>query len=191
MSPLYTINFRREAYRQEVARARRRVMMLGVWVAYFGVIAIVFGLYGLNCFSLSRRVGQIERQTSQLRGAQRARVEWNVGAAELQQVERFVMNSRHWRDRLAQLAGVLPPTVRLTSVAVNPQNLATPADMNKLVITGTLRGGAGQDRMQDVMRVVSALREDSLFSRGYKTIRLASSRVVDADASAEFTIECR
>lgn len=191
MSPLYTINFRREAYRLEVARARRRVLALGVWVAYFGVIVIVVGLYGLNCAVLSRRVGQIERRTTMLRGAQGARMDWNVGAAELQQVERFIANPRRWRDRLARLAQVLPANVRLTSVTVNPQSQSGPSERENMLIEGTLRGGGSQDRMQDVMRVVAALREDSLFSRGYRSIRLASSRVLEDAGSAEFSIECR
>ena len=48
MSVLFTINFHREAYQRELARARRRVILLGVWVAYFGVIGVVMGLYGRN-----------------------------------------------------------------------------------------------------------------------------------------------
>ena len=118
-------------------------------------------------------------------------MEWNVGATELQQVERFVTNPRRWRDRLTRLAQVLPPNVRLMSATVNPQNLSNASEQNALVITGTLRGGGSQDRMQDVMSVVAALRQDSLFSRGYKTIRLASSRVLEDVGNAEFTIECR
>jgi hypothetical protein len=191
VTPQFTINFRREAYRQEVARARRRVIALGVWVAYFGVIVIILGLYGLNCGMLSRRVRQIERQTTMLRGAQGARIQWSFGAKELSAVERYVLNPRRWRDRLARLAELVPPNVRLTSVSVNPHGSSGTTDRNTLVIVGTLRGGAGQDRMQDVMGVVARLREDSLFARGYRNVRLASSRVLEDAGAAEFTIECR
>jgi hypothetical protein len=191
VTPLFTINFRREAYRQEIARARRRVIALGAWVAYFGVIVIILGLYGLNCGMLSRRVRQIERQTTMLRGAQGASIQWTFGPKELDEVERYVVNTRRWRDRLARLAELMPPNVRLTSVSVNPHGSSNEAARSALVIVGTLRGGAGQDRMQDVMRVVAHLREDSLFARGYRNVRLASSRVLEDAGSAEFTIECR
>jgi len=192
VSPQFTINFRREAYRQEIARARRRVIALGVWVAYFGVVVILVGLYGLNCASLSRRVRQIERQTTQLRGAQGATMDWTVRQSELREIERFVQNPRRWRDRLNRLAAMLPANVRLTSVAVNPQNLTSPAEQEKLVITGMLRGRPDRDRVQDVMQVVSRLRADSIFASGYGSIRLASTRIVESEgATAEFIIECR
>lgn len=192
MNPQFTINFRREAYRQELVRARRRVIALGVWVAYFGVIVIMVGLYGLNCASLSRRVRQIERQTSQLRGSQGATMDWKVRPAELRQLERFVENPRRWRDRLERLAMLLPANARLTSIGVNPQGLTGANEQNKLVITGVLRGTGSRDRVQDVMQVVSKLRADSVFAAGYNSIRLASTRVVEGEgASAEFIIECR
>lgn len=191
MSAQFTINFRREAYRQEIARARRRVIALGVWVAYFGVIVILVGLYGLNCAVLSRRVRQIERQTTQLRGAQGATMDWTVRQAELRQIETVVQNPRRWRDRLTRLAAMLPPNVRLTSINVNPQNLTSTSEKDKLVITGVLRGTPNRDRVQDVMQVVSQLRADSLFAEGYQSIRLASTRVVEGEGEAEFIIECR
>jgi len=192
MSPQFTINFRREAYRQEIARARRRVIALGVWVAYFGMIVILVGLYGLNCAALSRRVRQIERQTTQLRGAQGASMDWTVRQAELKEIERFVQNPRRWRDRLTRLATLMPPSARLTSLAVNPQNLTGLAEQDKLVITGVLRGAPNRDRVQDVMQVVSRLRADSAFAAGYGSIRLASTRVIEGEtATAEFIIECR
>jgi len=192
MSTLFAINFRREAYLREMARARRRVMALGVWVAYFGVLVILLGLYGLNCAVLTRRVRQIEHQATHLQGAQGAHVDWAVQPAELRQVERYVSNARRWRDRLARLAEVLPPNVRLTSIAVNPQNLSGTAEQEKLIVSGQLRGGAGGERMKDVMRIVARLRADTVFASGYSSIKLASTRVVDGeDASAEFVIECR
>src|SRR5207249_3205609 len=117
LSTLFTINFRREAYLREVARTRHRVLVLGVWVAYFGVLGVLLGLYGLNCASLSRHLWQIERQTARARQVRGASAEWKVQEAELTQVERYVLNPRQWHDRLARLAILLPPNVRLTSVA--------------------------------------------------------------------------
>jgi Tfp pilus assembly protein PilN len=192
MNPLFTINFRREAYLREVARSRRRVIVLGAWVAYFGVLTLLLGFYGLSCAALSRRVVLLERQTARLHGSQGAAMDWSARRAELTQVERYVLNPRGWHDRLVRLATILPPHVKLTSVAVNPQNLSGTADQNKLIVTGLLRASAGTDRMQGVMRVVSVMREDSVFARGYKTIKLSSTRVSeDAEGQAEFVIECR
>lgn len=192
MSTLFTINFRREAYLKEVARTRRRVLVLGVWVAYFGVLGLLVGLYGLNCASLSRHLWQIERQTARVRQVRGASAEWNVHEAELALVERYVLNPRQWHDRLARLAVLLPPNVRLTSIAVNPQNLSGPAEENKLVISGLLRASAGNDRMQGVMKIVSDLHDDSLFAHSYRNVKLASTKVAPGSSgAAEFVIECR
>jgi hypothetical protein len=192
MSTLFAINFRREAYQRAIARVRRRVFALGVWVAYFGVLAIVAGLYGLNAVALSHQLRQIERQTARARQIQGAAGSWKVGDAELVQIEAFVQNPRQWHDRLVRLAAVLPPNVRLGSITVNPQNVSGTADQNKLVITGQLRPAAGQDRMQGVMRIVSTIHEDSVFKRSYQNVKLASTRIVeDGDGAAEFVIECR
>ncbi len=192
MSTLFTINFHREAYQRELARARRRVILLGVWVAYFGVIGVVMGLYGLNCMALNRRVALLERQSKRLDQQQGAATNWTVRPGEVTAIEGYVQNPRLWRNRLVQLSTLLPPTVKVTSLAVNPQNLNAPAEQNKLVITGIVRPAAGQDRMQSVMRVVATLHDDSLFAAGYRNIKLASTRVLEgSDGGAEFVIECR
>ena len=192
MNALFTINFRREAYQRELARARRRVILLGVWVAYFGVIGVVMGLYGLNCMSLNRRVALIERQAERLRQQQGAAADWTVRPGELTAIEGYAQNPRRWRNRLLKLSTLLPPTVRITSLAVNPKNLNTAAEQNALVITGVVRPGAGQDRMESVMRVVTMLHEDSLFTAGYRNIKLGSTRALEGpDGGAEFVIECR
>ena len=191
MSTLFTINFRREAHVQEVARSRRRVVMLGAWVAYFGVLAVLLGLYGLNCASLGRRVRQVEHQAARLRQIQDAG-NGTISPADLQQIERFALNPRHWRDRLAHLADLLPPNVRLTSIAVNPQNLANPLDENKLVIIGVLKPAGGKERMGEVMDLVAKLRADSVLAASYQNIKLASTRVSEGpEGTAEFVIECR
>jgi hypothetical protein len=192
VTPLFTINFRREAYLKEVARARRRVIALGLWVTYFGVLTVVLGLYGLNCVAMSRRVNQIERQALALRQAQGSQQPWRVSQTELVQVERYVENPRLWRDRLGRLAAMQPPNVRLTSIAVNPQNLSNAQDQNKLVVTGELRGIPGQEKMRGVMQFVNELHADSVFAVGYRNIRLASSRTIEEGAGVtEFVIECR
>jgi len=191
MSATFTINFRREAYEAALARARHRVVMLGVWVGYFGLIGVILGLYGLNCAALHRRLHLIERQAERLRREQGAGADWQLRATELALLEQYVANPRLWRDRLGRLGTILPANVRLTSVAVNPQNLATTTDQNRLVIQGLVRTTPGQDRTQDVLKVVGLLHGDSLFARGYQTIKLASTRVSESDNVAEFTIECR
>ena len=192
MNLIFQINFRREAYLQEVRMARQRVIVLGLWVSYFGVLGVAIGLYGLNLASLVHRTGVIERQAARLQASQGAHRDWSVGPAELAQVETYTNNPRQWRDRLVRITRLLPPNARLHSLAVNPDNLSSPADQNKLVITGELRVPAGMDRMQGVMQLVSALRRDSLFAAGYQNVRLASTRVSEGGGSAaEFVIECR
>jgi len=180
VTPLFTINFRREVYQRELAKTRRRVMLVGLWVSYFGMIVVLLGLYGLNFASLTRRVQQIERQTAFFRQSQ-GQADWSLRETELAQIVTAASNPRKWRDRLA----------KVTSIAVNPQNLSHPLEQNRLVITGTLRPTPGQDRMQSVMAVVNVLHADSLFSAGYQNVKLASTRVAEEGGTAEFVIECR
>lgn len=190
MNPTFSINFRREVYQQQLARTRRRMLSVGVWMAYFGVLAIVLGLYDLNCASLTRRTRQLEAQNRRLGTAGRVDT-WKPGPAVVAQVERALANPRLWEVRLARLATALPPDVTLTAVAANPGNLASSAEQEKLVISGTLRTLAGQDRMQGIMALVSTLRADSVFAAQYRSIRLVESRIGSAGAPAEFRIECR
>jgi hypothetical protein len=191
VSPVFTVNFRREAYRLELARTRRRAMAVGIWVAYFGVLAIVLGLYGLNCASLTQRAHLLAAQNSRVQTRPDSTAAWQPGPAELAQIERSLANPRHWQIRLARLATVLPGDALLTSVSTNPENQSGAADQERLLIIGMLRPAPGQDRMQGIMALVSALRADSLFSAQYRTIRLVESRIGGADAPAEFRIECR
>lgn len=190
MSALFTINFRREAYLQEVAQARHRVVALAVWVAYFGVFAVILGLYGLNCASLAERTRLIERQAARLRVANAAQAPSLIRVAELNQVEHYVLGARRWGARLSRIAELLPPNARITALTVNPQNLSDPSSQNVLVLIGELHAAGAQDRMQAVMKIVSALRDDKTFAGGYSSIRLSSTRVMP-EGSAEFVIECR
>jgi hypothetical protein len=192
MTTAFTINFRREAYRLELARTRRRTVAVGTWVAYFGVLAIVLGLYGLNCASLVQRAHQLQAQTARMRTSRDPSRDWKPGAAELAQVERALANPRRWQTRLTRLAAVLPANAMLTSVTVNPENLSAAGDQERLVVAGMLRAVPGQDRMQGIMALVAALHADSVFAAEYRTIRLVESRVGGgADAPGEFRIECR
>ncbi len=192
MSPVFQINFRREAYQKDIARARRRVLMLGLWVAYFGAIAEVRGLYGLNCAVVARRADLVARQTERLRQAQSAVADTRLSAADLALVERYVSNPRLWRDRMVRLAALLPPNVRLTSLTVGQKGLESPGGSDMLTIGGVMRPAAGEDRMRAVMNLAGTLRADSAFSAGYGTIRLASTRIFGgSDPTTEFTIECR
>ena len=93
---------------------------------------------------------------------------------------------------MIRLAAVLPPNVKITSMAVNPQNLTLPVEQNKLVITGVVRPSPDQNRMQSVMRIVTMLHGDPVFAAGYQNIKLASTRVSEgSDGGAVFVIECR
>lgn len=191
MNTLFAINFRREAYQKEVARARRRVLLLATSLAYFGALAVALGLYGLNLVSLVRRSDQIDRQAQRMRALQNSNQDWAITPAELGTVERSQRNPRMWRDRLIRLAELLPGNAVLTSVAINPDNVQTSDSQGKLVITGEMRVPPTQDRMRSVVQLVSALHADPVFSAGYKNIQLASSRAIDGGTRAEFVIECR
>jgi hypothetical protein len=190
VSPQFTINFRRESYRLQLARTRRRMLSVGIWLAYFGVLAIALGLYDLNCASLARRTQLLEAQNRRL-GAAGHLASWKPVPAELAQAERALANPRRWQLRLARLAALLPPNVVLTSVATDPDNLSSGPDQEKLVVSGMLRPGSGQDPMEGVSTLVSALRADSLFASQYRSIQMVGTSVGAAGAPAEFRIECR
>jgi hypothetical protein len=192
LSTLFGINFRRESYLRELARARNRVLALGAWVAYFGVMAVVLGLYGLNCASLTQRVARLERQEQRARAQAGQRTDWKLTPGQLGEIERYVSNTQSWRDRLEHFAAVMPANARLTSLALNPENLSGPANENKVVMTGQLKLAPGEDRMHGVVELVSALRHDKTISASYRTIRLVSTRTSEAGGPvAEFSIECQ
>ena len=50
-----------------LARFARAARFVAVWLLAGTIIAVVLGLYGLNCASLGRRVTQIERQAARAR----------------------------------------------------------------------------------------------------------------------------
>src|SRR6202795_4234156 len=100
MSQLFSINFRREAYLLEVTRTRRRAMSLGVWLTYFGVMALTLGLYGLDGIALMGRTAQNERQAARLKALEDTNGDARIEGAELTTIDRYVSNPRNWRQRL-------------------------------------------------------------------------------------------
>ena len=94
MSPTFAINFRREMYEQRLARTRRLILSVGVWLAYFGALAVVLGLYGLNCASLTERARLLEAQNRRLSGKDRPDT-WRPAPAELDMAER-ALASPQW-----------------------------------------------------------------------------------------------
>jgi hypothetical protein len=189
MTPVFAINFRREAFRREQAKTRRRAITLGLWVLYFGAMGVMLGLYGLNASALSQRVNLVERQIERLR--QRPAGEaWRPGQEEARAIEQHLLAPRQWRDRLAHLPLVLPPNALVRALELNPENVSGNANV-KLVISGELRAGAGQDRVQQVMGFVNRLSRDSVFAAGYHNVRLVSTRALAEGEGAEFVVECR
>lgn len=185
----FTINFRREAFVRERARARQRVLRLGLWLTYFGALGVVIGLYGLNCASMMSQTRTLERQTERLRQSQAGDQAWQPTAQDAAQAQAALLSTRVWRDRLARLSEILPPGARIQSLAFNPDN--TSGAGAKFVITGEIRSN-GQDRMQSVMGFVNALSRDSVFTAGLGTVRLATTRASAAGGDeAEFVVECR
>jgi hypothetical protein len=190
MNPVFTINFRREAWLRERARARGRLVALGVWFAYFGVMAVILGLYGLNALTFARRVESLERQVARERAATAGAVAWNLAQTDLQRLEAWVANPSDWRARFERMGALVPPDVRLLSVALNPQNVSG-ASTRVLVLRGEVRGSERSEQLRSVMGLVSALHADSVFSAQYRNIRLVSTAARAGAAGAEFTIECR
>lgn len=188
----FTINFRREVFLRERARSRARLLALGGWMFYFGLLGLVVGLYGLNLAALSGRAGQIERQALRLEGLHGGPQEWAVDQAQLAMVESFRISPRRCRDKLARLSVLLPPNVAITGISLNPQSAAAGPDRNKLVIAGQLRQIPGQDQMRGVVQIVSALQRDAVFGAGFQTVKLTQSRVIgESPVTTEFVIECR
>ncbi len=192
MSPVFAINFRREAHRRELAETQRRATELGVRVGYFGVLLVVLGLYGLNCQSLAQRARMLEAQIARLRTMQAPAESWKPQPGQLAQAEAVLAGRARWRTRLERLAALLPANAKLTALVVNPDNLSGAAEQERLVIAGVLDPVAGENRMQGIMQLVSTLHRDSLFAAQYRMIRLVESQTSGgAGAPAEFRIECR
>ena len=188
MSPLYRLNFRREAFRRERAEARVRAIGLAVWLAYFGVLAVVVGLYALNHDSLRRRSEGLERQIARQRADSNGGDGWIPRPEEAALVEPWVGDVARWRDLLVRLPGLLPEGGRLTALQWNPDELT--GGERRLVLNGLLRADRDADPTAAVTDLVGAIAADSLVSAHFRSVRLVSTRTA-ADGTAEFTVECR
>jgi Tfp pilus assembly protein PilN len=192
MSVVFSVNFRRQAYEREMARSRARVIGLGVWLAYFGAIVVMFGLYALNCVAVVRRTGFVERQAARTRAQRTGEVDWAHKTDEMALVARAVNEPRIWRADLERIPALLPANVRLTSIEFNPSGISGSGDWDRLVLSGTLHADPGQDRMRGVADMVARLQKDSVLTSHYRNIRLANTRISDpSGSSAEFAVECR
>lgn len=189
MNTLYQVNFRREAFRRERAEARRRAVGLGVWLTYFGVLAVLLGLYGLNWSELGSRTRQLQRQIESQREQSLAGADWSPPASDAGLAEPWVSDLGRWRDLLTRLPRLLPEGIRLTSVRFNPDGVT--GGERKLLLSGVMRVGSRLDRMSGVTDLVSVVSRDSLFAAHFKSVRLVSTRSRDDVPDAQFELECR
>lgn len=191
--PLFTINFRRASWEQNRAAARRRVVMLGVSVAYAGLLTISLGLFGLNCALMQTRTVALERRVQRFQSARAAAPELHLDPADVMIVQRAAGSARLWRDKLTRLSEIFPPGARLTALVINPDRSPAPAEQRRMRISGTLRTAGERDRLQPVVRMIETLRKDPVFSAGYQNIKLVSSRVPDSGGApqVEFVVECQ
>jgi hypothetical protein len=149
----------------------------------------VLGLYGLNIVVLAERVRVAERRVARAQQASGARTGWKLDDRERSTVEETRANPARWRDRLTRLAVILPVNVAFTSIAINPDNLPSPVDQNKLVLSGEMKTPA-TDPYRPVGQFISVLKADSVFAHGYSSIGLASSEAEPGNVT-QFVIVCR
>jgi hypothetical protein len=189
MSVQFQINFRREAFRRERTEARRRAVGIGVWLTYFGVLAVLLGLYGLNCAALGKRTEQLERQLARQRALREGGSEWIASATDVAQVEPWVADAGRWRDLLGALPRLLPEGARLTGIQFNPEGVS--GGERKLLLDGVLRVNSKLDGTAGVTDFVSVIAHDSLFASQFHSVRLVSTRAREGGPEAEFEVECR
>jgi hypothetical protein len=189
MSGLFLVNFRREDFRRQRTNARRRAYGLGVRLAYFGVLALVMGLYGLNCSELRTRTRTLDRQLGRQRALHLAGAPWKPAPSEATLAEPWVADLARWRDVLARLPGLLPEGARLTSLRWNPEGVS--GGERRLLLAGVLRVDSRRDRMAGVTDFVAVVARDSVFASQFKSVRLLSTRSLELSPDAEFELECR
>jgi hypothetical protein len=185
----FQINFRREAFRRERTEARRRAVGIGVWLTYFGVLAVLIGLYGLNCAALQTRTEQLERQLARQRSLRQGGSEWVASATDVAGVEPWVSDSGRWRDLLGALPRLLPDGARLTGIQFNPDGVT--GGERKLLLDGVLRTEPRLGGTAGVTDFVSTIARDSLFASQFHSVRLVSTRAREGSPEAEFEVECR
>lgn len=189
MSTPFEINFRREAFRRERAEARRRAVGLGVWLAYFGTLAVLIGLYCLNFSELSTRTRQLQRQIARQHALNHGSAAWVPSGDDAAYVEPWVADAGRWRDLLGRLPRLLPPGARLTSLQWNPDDAS--GGERKLLLMGVLRADSHRDRMAGVTDIVGVLARDSLFLAQFRSVRLLSTRTHEGSPDADFQLECK
>jgi len=189
MNTRFSINFRREAFRRQRADAGRRAFLLGVWLAYFGVLAVTLGLYALNWNELGTRTLQLSRQIERQRLAHAAGADWTPGAADAAVAGPWVSDVAHWRDLLVRLPDLMPEGARLTVLRFNPDGVV--GGERKLLLSGVLRLKGDGDRIAGVTDFVTVVSRDSVFSSRFRSIRLLSTRTSEGSADAQFEVECR
>ena len=185
----FQINFRRAAFRRERTEARRRAMGIGVWLTYFGALAVLIGLYGLNCAALKTRTEQLERQLARQRTLRQGSTEWIAAATEVAAVEPWVSDAGRWRDLLGALPRLLPDGARLTGIQFNPDGV-TGSD-RKLLLNGVMRVNPRLGGTAGVTDFVSTIARDSLFASQFHSVRLVSTRAREGEPEADFEVECR
>lgn len=189
MSTPFQINFRREVFRRERAEARHRAVGLGVWLTYFGALAVLLGLYGLNCRELHSRTRQLERQSERQRASNPGAEAWIATPEAAGAVEPWVTDAGRWRDLLGRLPGLLPGGARLTMLEFNPDQVT--GGERKLSLKGILKVDAQRDRIAGVTDIVALIAKDSLFAARFRSVRLVSTRTREGSPDAEFELECR
>ena len=185
----FQINFRREAFRRERTEARRRAVGIGIWLTYFGALAVLIGLYGLNCAALQTRTEQLARQLTYQRTLRQGGNEWIASATDVAMVEPWVSDTGRWRDLLGALPRLLPDGARLTGIQFNPDGV-TGGD-RKLLLNGVLRVDSRLGGTAGVTDFVSTIARDSLFASQFHSVRLVSTHARERSSEAEFEVECR
>ena len=189
MNNLFAINFRREDFRRERADARRRAVGLGARLAYFGVLSLLLGLYGLNCSELQTRTRNLDRQLARQRSQHVAGAPWKPAPSDAAFAEPWIADLSRWRDLLARLPDLMPEGARLTSLRYNPEGVT--GGERRLLLTGILREDPRRDRMAGVTDFVAVVARDSVFSSQFRSVRLLSTRALENSPDAEFELECR
>ena len=189
MSTPFQINFRREAFRRERAEARRRAIGLGVWVTYFGALAVLLGLYALNWSELGARTKQLQRQIARQRVSSQVGADWSPPPAEAARAEDWVKDVGRWRDLLERLPRLLPEGARIRHFQFNPDGVS--GGERKLLLAGALRDDGRGESRAGVTGFVEVVARDPLFSSRFRSVRLISTRASSTRGESEFELECK
>jgi hypothetical protein len=189
MNTPFRINFRREAFRRQRTDSRRRALLLGVWLAYFGVLAVTLGLYALNWNELASRTRQLSHQIERQRLAHAAGADWKPAATDAGLAGPWVNDVARWRDLLVRLPTLMPEGVRITNLRFNPDGVM--GGERKLLLSGVLRMRGDRDRIGGVTDFVTVVSRDSVFASHFRSVRLLSTNTREGEPDALFELECR